>query len=87
MYILSLRYECIRIVKAPESYRRDREWRGCEMHDKHKNAFVFFNPRPVGEPVNSYVFRIEPQRETDYSAVQRLIRESAERITAKKPEE
>jgi hypothetical protein len=50
-------------------------------------VFAFFNPPSMGEPVNSYVFRIEPQRETDYSAVQRLIRESAERITAKKPEE
>lgn len=41
----------------------------------------------MGEPVNSYVFRIEPQRGTDYAAVQRIIRELAERITAKKPEE
>jgi len=57
------------------------------MDEKHKNEFVFFNPRPVGERVNSYVFRIEPQRKTDYGAVQRMIRESAERITAKKPEE
>ncbi|HEY6421493.1 MAG TPA: hypothetical protein VIX59_21050 [Candidatus Binataceae bacterium] len=57
------------------------------MDEKDKNALVFFNPRSVGEPVNSYVFRIEPQRETDYGAVQRLIRELAERITAKKPEE
>jgi hypothetical protein len=57
------------------------------MDEKRKIEFVFLNPRLVGEPVNSYVIRIEPQRETDYSAVQRLIRESAERITAKKPEE
>ncbi len=57
------------------------------MDEQQKSAFVFFNPPSVGEPVNTYVFRIEPQRETDYSAVQRLIKESAERITAKKPEE
>ena len=57
------------------------------MDEKRKIEFVFLNPRLVGELVNSYVIRIEPQRETDYSAVQRLIRESAERITAKKPEE
>jgi hypothetical protein len=57
------------------------------MDETRKGEFVIFNPRSVGEPVNSYVFRIEPQRETDYGAVQRMIRESAERIAAKKPEE
>lgn len=57
------------------------------MDEKRKNEVVFFNPRSVGEPVNSYVFRIEPQRKTDYGAVQRMIKELAERVTAKKPEE
>ena len=57
------------------------------MDEKRKNEFVFFNPHPVGEPVNSYVFRIEPQRQPDYTAVERLMRQLAERITAKKAEE
>lgn len=56
------------------------------MDEKRKSEFVFINPRSVGEPVNSYVFRIEPQRETDYGAVQRKIKELAELITIKKPE-
>lgn len=59
---------------------------GPEM-DRKQSEFMFFNPRPVGEPVNSYVFRIEPQREPDYSALQRSLKESAQRIAAKKLEE
>jgi hypothetical protein len=59
-----------------------------EMDDKKpNNEFVFFNPRPTGEPVNSYVFRIEPQRGLDYFAIQRFIKKSAELISAKKPQD
>jgi len=55
------------------------------MEDRDKdNQFPLFNPRPKGEPVNSYVFRIAPQREPDYTKVQRLIIESAKLITLPK---
>ncbi len=41
----------------------------------------------TGEAVNPHVFRIAPQRQLDYSAIQRLIKESAQLISVKTSEE
>ena len=57
------------------------------MNEKPNPEYVFFNPKPTGEPVNPHVFRIAPQRAPDFAKMQQLIRESAERMSAKKPEE
>lgn len=52
-----------------------------------KEQFVIFDNRPTGERVNPYVVRIAPQNGLDYANIQRLIRQSADLISAKKSEE
>ncbi len=53
----------------------------------NRERFVLFDSRPTGEAVNPHVFRIAPQRQLDYSAIQRLIKESAQLISVKTSEE
>ena len=56
------------------------------MSEDRKDEPVLFNPRPVGEMVNPHVHRSKPEREPDYAAMQRLIKQSAEDIAGKKPQ-
>jgi hypothetical protein len=56
------------------------------MADEKIDYAELFNPRPIGERVNAYVHRIAPEKEPDYTAMQRLIDVSAESIGTRKPE-
>jgi hypothetical protein len=51
---------------------------GCEMNEDTKRKYDPFNPKSIGEPVNSHVHRISPQKELDYIAIQRFIEASVQ---------
>jgi hypothetical protein len=56
------------------------------MADDKIEYLEVFNPRPIGERVNMYVHRVAPEKEPDYTAMQRFIDAWTESIGAGKSE-
>lgn len=64
-----------------ESVGLSKRWE--EVMDEPKIKYDVFNPKPIGVRINVHVHRVAPEREPDYDAIQRFIKNSAE-ILAKK---
>jgi hypothetical protein len=60
--------------------------RGRIMADDRIEYAELFNPRPIGERVNVYVHHVAPEKEPDYTAMQRFIDASADSIRTTKTE-
>jgi len=56
------------------------------MADDKLEYAELFNPKPVGERVNTYVHLIAPERAPDYTAMQRFIEASAQSIRVRNNE-
>jgi hypothetical protein len=57
--------------------------RGEEDMEDPKIKYDVFNPKPIGVRINVHVHRVAPEREPDYEAIQRFIKNSAQ-VLAKK---